>query len=316
MQKLSQFSYIIKQIERIRKFTMRVTIPGFDKIPLYDVGIFFIKGLSKGSLTVRASSIAFNFFLALFPTLIFFFTLIPYIPIDNFQNELLNLLKDVLPQNAYISFQTTLEDIILEKRGGLLSIGFITAFYFSTNGINSLMNAFNATFHSFDSRKWISQRLISFFLILIISLLVTIAIVLIVFSQQFFSYLLEQDIIKNDLFYYIITSGKWIIVVLLFFFVISFLYYYAPLKKTRWRFFSAGSSLATLMCIVISLGFSFYVNNFGQYNKLYGSIGTLIVIMLWLYFNSIILLIGFELNASINSAHLKKASKIEPSLIN
>ena len=312
MKKLSQISYVINQIDRTRKFTMRVTFPGFDKVPLYDVGMFFIKGLSKGSLTVRASSIAFNFFLALFPTLIFFFTLIPYIPINNFQNELLSLLKDVLPENAYTSFQSTIEDIILEKRGGLLSIGFITAFYFSTNGINSLMNAFNATVHTFDSRKWISQRLISFLLILIISVLVTVAIVLIVFSQQFFRYLLEQDIIKSDLFYYTITSGKWITVVLLFFFVISFLYYYAPLKKTSWRFFSAGSSLATFMSILISLGFSYYVNNFGQYNKLYGSIGTLIVIMLWLYFNSLTLLIGFELNASINSAHLKKVKELEP----
>lgn len=311
MKKLSQFSYFIKHVDKIRKFTMRVTIPGFDKVPLYDVGMFFIKGLSKGSLTVRASSIAFNFFLALFPTLIFFFTLIPYIPIDNFQNELLNLIKDVLPENAYFSFQTTLEDIVLEKRGGLLSIGFITAFYFSTNGINSLLDAFNATFHSFNSRKWFSQRLISFLLILIISLLVTIAIVLIVFSQQFFRYLLEQDIIKSNFHFYIITTGKWLIVVTLFFFVISFLYYYAPLKKTSWRFFSAGSSLATIMSIIISLGFSFYVNNFGQYNKLYGSIGTLIVIMLWLYFNSLILLIGFELNASINSARLKKVSEIK-----
>lgn len=298
----------------IRKIIIKIksiTLPGFDGMPLFDVGSFFISGLMKGSLTTRASSIAFNFFLAVFPAIIFFFTLIPYIPIHNFQGELMSLLKDVLPQNAFSAVSGTLEDIVMKKHHGLLSIGFIAALYFSTNGINAMIGAFNATYLSFETRKWWNQRLISLFLVLILFLLLTLAISLIVFNHFIFDYLVSEGILKTSITYYTILIGRWVVIIGLIFFAVSFLYYFAPAKKTKWRFISAGSTLSTLLIIATSLAFSYYVNHFGQYNKLYGSIGTLIVIMLWLYFNGLALLIGFELNTSINNAHLKKSQKLE-----
>jgi len=285
-------------IEKVKHFTF----PGFDKQPLYSVGIFFIQSLNKGSLTVRASSIAFNLFLAIFPALIFFFSLIAYIPINNLPQELMHILHDIMPTNAYLSIRGTILDTILYKRIGLLSFGFVTSLYFSSNGINSLIAAFNASQFVTESRNWIQRRSISILLVIILSLLLTLSIGLLVFSNKAIEFLLANEILQVNITYYLILFGKWLVVILSFFFDISFLYYLAPARKSKFRFISAGSSLATILSLLISLGFSYYVNNFGQYNKIYGSIGTLIVILIWLYFNALVLLIGYELNWSIRNA--------------
>ncbi len=281
-------------------------MPGFDGVPLYDVLLFFYKGIAEGSITTRASAIAFSFYLALFPAIIFVFTVIPYIPVDNFQEQLFSLLGEVMPENAFKSIQVTLQDIITNQRGGLLSFGFIAALLFSTNGFNSMIDAFNASKHTFEIRKWWTQRLVAVILVFIMFTLTTVAVMLIVMSNWGFDYLVEQNLLERNFTLYMLDMGKWIIILALFFFSISSLYYLAPAKRSRWRFISAGSSLATLLSIITSLGFSFYINNFGNYNKLYGSIGTILVILMWLYLNSIILLIGFELNASISGAGLDR----------
>lgn len=289
-------------IENIKSFT----IPGFDGQPLYSVGRFFLKSLNNGALTVRASSIAFNLFLAIFPALIFFFSMIAYIPIDNFPQELMRILQEMMPTNAFHSIQSTILDTIQYKRTGLLSFGFIAALYFSTNGINALIAAFNASQFVSEKRNWLQIRAISFVLVIILSLLITIAIGMIVFSSKAMNYLVEQEILKFNFTYYLIIAGKWLIILLSFFFSISFLYFLAPARRSKFRFISAGSTFATILTIVISLGFSYYVNHFGQYNKIYGSIGTLIVLLLWLYFNALVLLIGYELNWSIRNAKTSK----------
>jgi membrane protein len=298
---------------KIKKFgitliekTRKVSLPGFEKVPVYDVGVFFFRGIWQGAITTRASSIAFNFFLALFPAIIFFFTLIPFVSSINFQSEILGLLKDVMPRNAYETVKDTLEDILTNQRGSLLSIGFFAALYFSTSGISSMIEAFNTSIHSTETRTWLSQRIISFLLVLILSVLITTAITMIVFSEIAMNYLVNLHILKDDWIFYLLYFGKWVIIIALFFFAISFLYYFAPVKKEKWRFISAGSTLSTLLTILTSLCFSYYINNFGQYNKLYGSIGTVLVILLWLYFNSIVLLIGFELNVSIRNAKARE----------
>ena len=259
----------------------------------------------KGGITTRASSLAFNFFLALFPALIFFFTLIPYIPIPNFQEELLILIKQILPTDAFNAAQATILDIVNEQRGGLLSLTFFITLLFATNGIDSMIDGFNRTYHVIESRSWLRQRLVAFNLTIILALLFVIAIILIIFSEVVLNYLMRLGIIVDYFVYYLLLAGKWIILTALFLFTISFSFYYAPAKKKTFRFISAGSTLATILCLLTSLAFSFYVNNFGQYNKLYGSLGTLIVILLWIYFNSLVLIIGFELNASIERARTK-----------
>ena len=276
----------------------KIILPGFERVPLYNVAAFFIKGIQNGTITSRASSVAFSFFLALFPTIIFLFTLIPYVPIQDFQNQLMDLLREFMPKSAFEATESTLEEIIKQPHGSLLSVGFISALYFSTNGFNSLIDAFNQSYHSIETRGVIRQRLVSILLVIIQTFLMLTAITLIVLTE----FILYKFIPRDNFAAYGILIGRWLIVLALLVSTISFIYYLGPASKKGWKFISAGSTLATILFIITSLGFAFYVNNFGQYNKLYGSIGTLIVVLLWIYFNSIILLLGFELNASIHSA--------------
>lgn len=295
-----------KLLVSIIRYLRKVILPGFDGIPLYDVGEFFVKGLLRGSLSMRAAAFAYNFFLALFPAIIFFFTIIPYIPIHGFQDSLLELMQGLFPKKAYEAVEGTLFDIVKRPRGGLLSIGFIMALYFSTNGIHSLIESFNQTHHDIETRNWILIRLVSLFLVLILSLLVVLAIVLITVGPTVLDFLSSEGIIKDAFAYYVIITGKWLITFALLFFAFSFLYYYAPARKSRFRFISAGSSLATILTAASSVGFNYYVNNLSRYNSLYGSIGTLIIVMIWIYFNAMIVLIGFELNVSIQNAKRRK----------
>ncbi|HET6244025.1 MAG: YihY/virulence factor BrkB family protein [Bacteroidetes bacterium] len=302
------FNYLkgLRTISAAIDWSKHLILPGFDGTPLYSVIKFFIQGVKKSSLTTRASALAFNFFIAIFPGLIFLFTLIPYIPIDDFQNQLLLLMKDILPYNAYESIKITIEDLVLRQRGGLLSIGFFLAVYFATNGFSSMIDAFNNSFYIAETRSTLMQFIISVALVFIITILILIAITFIVFSSLTLNYLLEKGILQDNYHVSLLHIGKWLVIVALLFFCFSFMYYIGPSKKSKFRFISAGSSLSTLLSILTSIGFAYYVNNFGQYNKLYGSIGTIIVILLWMQFNSLILLIGFELNASIKQGRLDR----------
>ena len=287
----------------------RIIIPGFDGLSIYEVLSFFIEGIQKNSLTTRASSLAFRFFLALFPTIIFIFALIPYIPIDNFQEHLLLLIKSVLPANAYSLTNSTINDLITDENGSLLSFGFIFAFYLASNGINSMVIAFNDSYHVRKKANFVETRIRSLLLLFIIVLLMIITIGLIVFSGFITDYLISHNYVSNNYVMFIIRTIKFIVLLFVFFLGISSIYYFGNSKNNKFRFISAGSTLATLLSILLSSAFAYYVNHFDTYNKVYGSIGTLMVIMLWLYFNSLVLLIGFELNSSINHARENKLNQ-------
>ena len=303
---LDRLIYRIKRLFlRLLIRARKVSIPGFDGIPLYDVMLLFYRSIVDSSFTTRASAIAFSFFMALFPAIIFLFTLIPIIPIRNFQAELFLLIRDLLPASTFVAVEGTIQDILTEPRGGLLSLGFLMALIFSSNGLVSMMNAFDSSLHTIEKRNWLDQRLISILLLFILSVLLTLAIMLIITGQYAINYLDESSLVGNRLTYYLLSVARWVITVALFFFAYSSLYFFAPTKKTRWRFISPGSTLATILSIIVLIGFGYYITRFGQYNQLYGSIGTLLVILLLSYLMSLILLIGFELNNSITAARRK-----------
>ena len=294
----------------LKGYTQKLIIPGFDGLSLYEVSLFFYKGLLEGSLTTRASSLAFNFFLAFFPSIIVLFTLIPFVPIEGFQEQLFVLMMDILPPSTSDATKSILDDIVNNEQGGLLSFTFVLALYFSTNGVNAMITGFNATYHLKDKRTWWQLRLLSFTLTLVLAILLVLTIIFQLFSQGFLSNLVSEGYLHQysaDIILYV----KWLILVLVLFISYSILYYYGPADKNGWKFLSAGSISTTILSVTSSLGFSYYVTNFAQYNQLYGSIGTLLVILLWMYFNSIILLLGFELNASIVSAKEKQQNKFD-----
>jgi membrane protein len=309
LKKISHLLFRNSVVIRFLKRTKRLVVPGFDGLPLYDVASFFFRGLWQGSINTRASALSFKFFLALFPAIIFFFTLIPYIPIEGFQEAMLNLLINILPKNAHAMVMDTLEDIIIREHGNLLSIGFLAALYFSTSGISGIMDAFNDSIHVKETRTFFRQKIVAVILVLILTILLILAITLIISGSWLIEYLFSQHYIQSGVTMFALQFIKWVIIIALSFFVISFLYYLAPAQRQHFRFISAGSTLATILFILTSIGFNYYISQFSQYNKLYGSIGTLIIVLMWIYFNAIVLLIGYELNVSMMNAHRQKEKR-------
>jgi len=294
-----------KVIELVKK----IKPLGFTGLSLYDVSVFFIKGLQEGAITTRASSLAFNFFLAFFPSIIVFFTLIPYIPIDGFQQTLMEIISNVLPPSTNSATFSTLEDIINNQRGGLLSIGFILALYFSTNGMSSLIQAFNSSYHIRENESIIKHQMLSILLTIVISALVFLTIILIIFGKAAIIYMIDYQLINENKLV-LLNAAKWVILIFMLFLGITTIFNLGPAIKSQIKIFSPGAILATLFIILTSIVFSYYIDNFSQYNKIYGSIGTLIIILLWIYFNAIFLLIGFELNASIFNAKKNLTDKL------
>ncbi len=297
------FNYLNRKALGAVFLAKRVSFPGFEGIPIYDVILFFLKGLQKGALTTRASSIAFHIFLALLPTIIYFFTLIPHLPVENFEEGLLSMLQDILPLNAFELIENTLRDMFI-PRTGLSVLGFLIALIFATNAVNGMIVAFNATYHSIETRSWLERRAIAALLVFILFILITTAVSLIVFSRAVVSRLVELEMIRRSLTFYLLMTGKWIVIIALIYSAISALYFLGPSRRMKWRFFSTGSSFASILVILTSLIFTYMINNFGRFNEIFGSIGTMMVVLLWIFLNSIALLIGFELNASIRNAKL------------
>lgn len=308
-------TWIHKQLLKLRIYSLFIewtkvcVLPGFSPLPIYTVAIFFFKEIGKEALVNRASSLAYNFMLAIFPAIIFLFTLIPYIPKKiGFQEQLMSLIALVLPNNAFIAFEATINDIVNIQNGSLLSLGFLLSIFFSTNGVHKLMVAFNKSSLLVETRTWLKQRLVAIILTFIIALSVIVCIAAMAMGEILINYLKEELHYKGNLTIYIIQFTRWALLGTLYFITVSILYRYGPAHAKKWKFFSAGSWLATVLAFLTIWGFSFYINNFSSYNKIYGSIGTLIVVMIWLYLNSLILLVGFELNASVDLS--KRSVKI------
>ena len=281
----------------LRKTAQNVRLPLFDGLSAYDVAVFFWKGIYEGSVSSRAASISFSFFLALFPGVIFLFTLIPFIPVAGFQSELFKLLRDVLPPNSFDAAHTTITDILTIKRGDLLSVTVLAAFFFATNGTLSLIGNFGQSIHHLNVRGFWSQYLAAFLLTLALSALLIVGITVLTLSEVNLG-----EWVGGELGLWIAAATRWIVLLGLVLLSISLLFYFGPMRSAPWRFVSPGALLATLLVWLTSYLFGIYVTDFSQYNQLYGSIGTLMIIQLWLYVNAIGLIIGFELNASMAEA--------------
>lgn len=289
-------SFPVKFIIRKSK---NIIPPGFSGIPLFDVIRFFFIQIQKTSLNERAASISFDLLLAIPPACIFIFTLLPYLPIKDQLEQLYGLIRDVIPgkQNhePIINF---LKDFASIERSDLLSFGFLLALYFSSNAMIGIMRSFNRkNYIGFSERHYVHDRWVAIKLTLIFFLIILLSIVALVLRGAVLTWLgIEDPTIRT-----IILNARWLVIVLLFFLTISFIYRHAPAVHKKWKLVNPGSILATFMMIAFTMGFSYYVVNFGNYNKLYGSIGTVLILMLLIYFNSLVLLIGFELNVSISS---------------
>jgi len=294
--------------QKFISFLQRIKM-GKDKIGLYDVIVIFIRKLSNDEILDRANGVAFSFTMAIFPAIIFLFTVVPFI--QNIYPQIssdviIGFMEDILPTNLYAAADSTIHDIINRKRGGLLSFGFLLTLFLSTNGMSNLMGAFNACYKTKETRGFFRMRLTATGLIFILAFSVITAVAVMVFSQQFLNNSSFRTFIEEGVSIDILVSLRLLILYGLFQFTISSIYYFAPAVHEKWSFFSIGSIFATIACIVASTGLTYYVNNFGTYNTLYGSIGVLLVLMLLLFILSLILLVGFEMNAAIHKVKMEK----------
>ena len=300
---------------RLISWMKRIRFSNHENVSLYRIAKIFFQNLNEDEILDRANGVAFNFILAIFPTIIVVFTLVPYItaffPELNTES-IMEFLGDAIPQSMYEAMRTIIEEILERKQGGLLSFGVIFALYLSTNGMMALMRAFNACYRTLESRGALKTRLIATALTLTMAVALFLAVVMLIVGQLTLEYILEHlpeySWLDIDTFtIYLLFASRFLAIFIAFFLSISCIYYFGPAIHYNWRFFSMGSITATLLCLAVMYGFSFYITNFGTYNKVYGSIGALIALMILIQLITIVLLIGYEVNISIHDAIRKQA---------
>lgn len=298
---------VINLLVRLGK---KIKIPGLEGMSLYDVLEMYIIGIVEGALTTRAGGIAYSFFMAIFPFMLFVLTLIPFIPIEGFQEGLITLISEILPPKTFDAVDTVLLDILNNKQAGLLSFGFIVSIFLMTNGVNAIFGGFEYSYHVKEMRNIFKSYFLSMVVSFVMALFLVITVALTVFYQLLLDGIIKKEWIKDETF--LLSMGRGVLFVVMIFTIVSILYKYGTKMRRHSRFFSPGSIFTTILSILTFYLFSYYVNEFSQYNQLYGSIGTLLILMLFIWLNAIILLLGFELNASIYSLHQKnKSTSIE-----
>jgi membrane protein len=303
---------MLKAIKRywksIKPWARTVSFPGFFKVPIWDVVSFSLKEFQRFDLMIRANAVSFSFFLALFPSLIALFTLTPFfkeyilgfLPLDySFEAYLQEEIQKIMPGNAGDRLFNFIEDITSQPRIGLFSFGFLSAIFFASNGILALIRGFEKDeMPSFLQWNMFKKRMNAMLLTFIIGGLLIVSVFLVILGS-WLTDLLVLYIKVGKILAFMLNISRWFIIIALFYSSISLIYRFGAATKKRFRFFTPGSALATLLCLGSSIAFSYYVNQFNTYNELYGSIGTIIVLMLWIQLNTLSILIGFELNAGI-----------------
>jgi len=282
------------------------TFPGLGGVPLFDVYKFFIAEIRTTSLGMRSKSIAFSFFLAFFPALTFLFSLIPYLPyVNNMDVLVMDFLQQVLPNKETYAFiksftEPLLRDLAKHKRGGLLTGSGLLVLFLTSNGVMAMMSSFDKSYDHYKKRNALQSRYVALKITILLVLLFIFSISLIVLGQDLAAWLIDELNIKNAFTVLLVSTIRYVLIVLMFFFSLSLIYYYGPATKSKYSFISTGATVATVLSILVSIGFSYWVSNFNKLNVIFGSIGTIMLLMIWLNVNSFILLIGYEINASIH----------------
>jgi membrane protein len=284
----------------------KIVLPGFRGVNLYEVGVFFINGMKKSSITMRANAISYSFIIAFVPAVLFLFTLIPYIPIVDLQESLMKTLQEVIPNDAFILLRSTIEDIITNQQTGLLSISFLVSLYFASSGVIAIMNAFNQSSHYIESRTYIKKQLIALLLVFILAVNMIVSGATLAISSIILYFFEGKGLISDNFTLFLLTTGQWIIILFTSLIAFSCIYYLAPAKRRIFPFFSPGSILASFLSVVTFKLFTIFIENFTNYNKFYGSLGAMIMIIVWIDITALMILIGYELNASIYMAKQKK----------
>lgn len=290
---------VLRCILRILK---SIKLPGLEGLSLYDLLEMYVLGIIHGALTIRASAVAFSFFMAIFPFLLFIIILIPYIPFEGFQSDFLNFLDASLPPNTSDFFnQNIFENINKNRGGGLISSVFFISMFLMSNGVNAVFSGFENSYHQQLNRSFINQYLYAFGVSIILVIILIISIIGIGFSEIYLIHPLYDSLniedASTELFW--LDASKFLFFVIMIYLIIAVLYFFGTKEGKQSRFFSVGALFTTLLVLLNSYLFGYYIENFSNYNQLYGSIGALLILLFYLWLNAIILLLGYELNASL-----------------
>ncbi|AXT49306.1 YihY/virulence factor BrkB family protein [Aquimarina sp. BL5] len=279
------------------KIGKKIILPGFEGLSLYDLVEIYTIGIVKGTFSARASAISWSFFLSLFPFLLFLLNLIPIIHIDGFQENFFEFITSALPNQSKLFFEEIYNDISANPRTGLLSTVFVLSLFLMTNGINAVFSGFEYSYHVTLNRNFVKQYIVALGVSLIVASLLLITVIV----TLYFSYLLENlkeiGVMDNTVFW--LQFGKYGLFVLMIFLVIATLFYFGTTEGKMNRFFSPGAFMTTILIMITTYLFGVYIDNFSNYNKLYGSIGAMLILMVYIWLNANLLLLGFELNASL-----------------
>ena len=287
-----------------------IKIPGLQGLSLYDVLEMYIIGIVKGALTTRAGAISYSFFMSLFPFLLFVLNLMAVVSFIDYNDDILPLLESVFPPNTLDVFQDTIANIFEKKRVGLLSTSFVFSMFLMANGVHALFSGFQESYHTKINTSFIKQYLTSFGVALLLALFLFLAVITIPIVEVYIvQRLTDEGIIANDLIG--ITIAKYVIFTFMFYTVIAMFYYFGSAEKNSRKYFTPGATLSTVLFLLTTYLFGIYVENFAQYNELYGSIGAILILMLYIWLNSNILLLGYELNASLLTLKKQATSKLK-----
>jgi membrane protein len=292
----------IPVVKQLVSLTKAVKLKSLEGLSLYDILEMYVLGIFKGAFSYRASAIAFSFFMALFPCALFILNLIPFIPLENFQADFLEFVEEGVPPNTYEAIEAILKDIMETSHQGLLSSGFILSILLMTNGINAILGGFEMSAHITITRGFFRQYFISLAISLVLSMILLITVAAIVVA--------EVMIQKINLFgevtdIALIEWSRYGFILLMILITTSILYKFGAKETSSMSFISYGAVFTTILIILSSYIFGIYVTKFAKYNELYGSIGTLLVLMFYIWINCMVLLLGFELNATISKLKRK-----------
>ena len=302
MTKFEKFLASIPPAPFLVRRSKTLVLPGFRGLCLYDVVKFFFNQINRIGLRDRAAAVAFNFMMAIPATAIFLFTLIPYFPVaKNMQDELFSFIQSVMPNTESRSLiMTTMLDLFNKPKTGLLSIGFILALFYSSNAMLGIIRTFDASLITKRKKYFMHRRLRAIKLTIVLVLLVIVTLFLCIGQGVLFKSFLHWIGVSDTKGNFWTELLRWFIVIALFFFSVAFIYKYAPSVPKRWKLWSPGAVFATFLIVLTTWLFSIWAQNFSSYNRVYGSIGALLIVMLFIFINSLMLLIGYELNVSIN----------------
>jgi membrane protein len=293
----------IPVVRNLMHVLKRIKVPGFGGLSFYDLLEMYIEGIVDGAFSYHASAVAFSFFMALFPFALFILNLIPFIPIEGFQDDFLQFVKEGVPPNTYDAIANIINDILNNSHSGLMSSGFLLSIFLMANGINGILGGFESSRHVLEKRGFLHQYFVALGISLLLSILLLLTVAIIVIFEVFIQKTIIQDVLSDRI--PLIILGRYIFVILMVLITSSILLRYGTKQSHKPPFISIGSVFTTILIIISSYFFGIWVIRFSKYNELYGSIGTLLIMMFYIWINCMILLLGFELNATIHKLRKK-----------